>query len=107
MITKAKVFFNKILAGILVKDETGYQFKYDSAYLSSNLPAISITMPKQVEVYYSKNLFPFFFGLLSEGENKTIICKTLKIDENDYYTLLLKTAHSNTIGAVTVEENNE
>ena len=42
--------------------------------------------------------------MLSEGANKAIQSRILKIDGNDYFTLLLKTAHTDTIGAVTVKE---
>ncbi len=107
MTTKARVYYNRILAGYLTKEATEYQFLYDTAYLSGDFPAISITLPKQSEVFRSKVLFPFFFGMLSEGENKKIICKTNKIDENDYFNLLLKSACFNTIGAITIEVFNE
>ncbi len=107
MAAKAKVYYNKILAGYLTKDVLEYQFIYNSDYLRSDFPAISITLPKQEQIFHSKILFPFFFGMLSEGENKKIICKNHKIDENDYFTLLLKTAGQNTIGAITVEVEHE
>lgn len=42
--------------------------------------------------------------MLSEGANKTIQCQTLKIDEDDVFGLLLATAHSDTIGAITVKK---
>jgi len=48
-------------------------------------------------------LFSFFSGLLSEGINKDIQCRLLKIDENDDFTRLLKTAGEDTIGAITVK----
>jgi len=107
MATKARVYYNKILAGYLTKEVTEYQFIYDSGYLKSDFPAISISLPKQSDVFRSKTLFPFFFGMLSEGENKKIICESNKIDENDYFTLLLKSAYFDTIGAITVEAINE
>jgi serine/threonine-protein kinase HipA len=49
-------------------------------------------------------LFPFFYGLLSEGTNKEIQSKLLKIDENDDFTRLIKTAENDTIGAITIKE---
>jgi serine/threonine-protein kinase HipA len=49
-------------------------------------------------------LFPFFYGLLAEGENKDMQCRILKIDENDSFTRLLKTASEDTIGGVIVKE---
>ncbi|MCU0373657.1 MAG: HipA N-terminal domain-containing protein [Ignavibacteria bacterium] len=65
---KANVFYNGILAGTLVKSEDGYVFTYDDNYfLKNDNPAISLSFPKNSKVYNSKYLFPFFFGLLSEG----------------------------------------
>jgi serine/threonine-protein kinase HipA len=55
-------------------------------------------------LFQSTYLFPFFFGLLSEGINKEIQCKAYQIDEKDEFTRLLKTAKNDTIGAITVKE---
>lgn len=101
---KAEVFQNQDLAGILEKNAEGYFFTYDSAYLqNSDTPPISLMMPKRAEPYHSPILFPYFFNMLPEGFNKKGICWRLKIDENDYFTLLLKVAHTETIGAITVK----
>jgi HipA-like protein len=54
-------------------------------------------------IYYSL----FFSGLLSEGINKDIQCRLLKIDESDDFTRLIKTAGEDTIGAITVKEISE
>jgi serine/threonine-protein kinase HipA len=102
---KANVYCNKDLAGYLVKKENGYIFSYeDKYYQDKDKPAVSISFPKNRKEYTSKYLFPFFFGLLSEGVNKELQCRTLKIDEKDYFTRLIKTAGIDTIGAVTVKE---
>jgi serine/threonine-protein kinase HipA len=102
---KAEVYYNDLLSGILMKEDGKYFFQYDEKYLSDeNNPAISLTLPKQKEVFESDFLFPFFFGLLAEGENKEIQCRLLKIDENDHFTRLLKTAGIDTIGGITVRE---
>lgn len=101
----AQVFYNDIAAGTLTQEDNGFIFEYDNNYfLDTRQPAISLTLPKTNKVYNADSLFPFFYGLLSEGENKEIQCRMLKIDENDHFTLLLKTAHSNTIGAITIKE---
>ena len=60
--------------------------------------------PKSQQEFVSDTLFPFFYNMLSEGANKTIQCQTLKIDEDDVFGLLLATAHSDTIGAITVKK---
>lgn len=101
---KGAVYNNGVLAGTLEKDENGqYIFIYDEGYLRvTENPSISLTLPKTSKEYRSENLFPFFAGLLSEGVNKDIQCRLLKIDENDDFTRLLQTAGDDTIGAITV-----
>lgn len=103
---QAEVYYNKILAGILTENDNGeYIFRYDDKYFQdSSLPAISLTLPKTKQEYRSETLFSFFFNMLSEGANKAIQCQTLRIDEEDYFGLLLATAHTDTIGAVTVKK---
>lgn len=101
---KAEVYINDQLAGYLIQTDEEYVFKYEDAYFpDDNKPAISLTLPKSTKEYHSKYLFPFFFGLLSEGDLKTLQCRNLGIDENDHFTRLLKTAQ-NTIGAVRIKE---
>jgi serine/threonine-protein kinase HipA len=103
---QAEVDYNKILAGLLTESDNGeYTFRYDDKYFQdSSLPAISLTLPKTKQEYRSATLFAFFFNMLSEGANKAIQCQTLRIDEEDYFGLLLATAHTDTIGAVTVKK---
>ena len=95
-----------MFAGILEKyEDIEYIFTYDETYYKDpNSYAISLSLSKEKREYRSKALFPFFYGLLSEGTNKEIQCRLLRIDENDHYSLLLSTAHSDTIGSVTVRE---
>lgn len=106
MIRTAGVYNNGMLAGKLVKVSIDkYTFTYDSDYLNDlGSSAISLSMPKTAEAYESKHLFPFFYGLLSEGVNKQTQCRLLKIDENDHFGLLLATASTDTIGAITIKE---
>jgi serine/threonine-protein kinase HipA len=65
---------------------------------------ISLAFPKRREEYVCDELFPFFFNMLSEGANKALQCKTLKIDENDSFGLLMATASHDTIGAITLRK---
>ena len=106
---KGIVYNNSIIAGIIEKDANVYIFRYDDAYLNNNdTPPVSLTLPKTQQEYRSTVLFPFFYGLLSEGINKDIQCRLYKIDENDDFTRLLLTARYDTIGAITVKpEDNE
>lgn len=103
---KGIVYYNGIAAGTIEKDSNGtYVFQYNDEYFhNSSYPPISITLPKTAQQYRSEKMFPFFYGLLAEGINKDIQCKLLRIDEEDDFTRLLKTAGSDTIGAITVKE---
>ncbi len=103
---KAGVYNNGILAGYLEKKSAvEYVFTYEATYYAdASKPAISLTLPKSAHTHQSSVLFPFFAGLLAEGVNKDIQCKLLRIDENDDFTRLLKTANEDTIGAITIKE---
>ena len=105
MSKRAEVYNNDVLTGLLEKTKQGeYIFTYENDYLNNpETAAISLTLPKTTQVHRSPVLFPFFFGLLSEGVNKQTQCRLLKIDENDHFRLLLATAHTDTIGAITVK----
>lgn len=101
---QAEVYYNNELAGYLNYMDQEYVFQYDEKYFADKTkPAISLSLAKTKLEYRSKILFPFFYGLLAEGDQKYIQCKKLKIDENDHFTRLIKTA-SNTIGAISVRE---
>lgn len=102
---EAKVFYNENYVGTLSKVDGEYFFQYSDEYLQTDYPAISLSLPKQKKIFRSNILFPFFYGLLSEGENKELQCRKLKIDKNDFFSLLLKTASEDTIGGVRVVEN--
>ena len=102
---KASVYNNNILAGTLEKTNDGYVFIYtDEYYNDGSKPAISLSLPKRSKHYNSDYMFPFFSGLLAEGMNKQIQCRTLKIDEQDDFTRLIKTATTETIGAITIKQ---
>ena len=60
-------------------------------------------MPVRKEPYSSDHLFPFFFNMLSEGANRIMQSLMLHIDENDDFGILLATAQTDTIGAVTIK----
>ena len=66
------------------------------------MPSISTTLPKRLDVYYSEHLFPFFSNMLPEGTNRRVICRSLKIDEKDFFGLLEAMADRDFIGAVNV-----
>lgn len=105
---QATVYMRGIPAGILTEENIkSYIFRYDDRYFAdSSMPDISLTLSKKNQEYQSEYLFPFFFNLLSEGANKASQCRRLKIDETDYFGLLLATATYDTVGAVTVKPIN-
>lgn len=100
-----EIYRNGILAGLLIEENRKrYIFRYDDKYLmDENNPAISLTLPKTQKEYRSEFLFPFFFNMLSEGENRKLQSVQLRIDEEDNFGLLAATAQHDTIGAVTVK----
>ncbi|HEV7381474.1 MAG TPA: HipA N-terminal domain-containing protein [Dyadobacter sp.] len=100
----AKVFFRREQAGILLQDDNGaYEFHYHKEWVEdSSKPAVSLTLPKRIEVYKAPYLFPFFYNMLPEGSNKQVVCHLNRIDRKDDFGLLLTTAKSDTIGAVTI-----
>ncbi|MCC9167988.1 HipA N-terminal domain-containing protein [Pontibacter harenae] len=105
----AQVYWNDILAGTLTEvNPNEYIFCYDNAYfIDSALPAISLTLPKRQQVYKSNFLFPFFFNMLAEGVNRNLQNRQLRIDEHDYFSLLMATAQYDTIGAITIKPEQE
>ncbi|GAB2691169.1 phosphatidylinositol kinase [Hymenobacter frigidus] len=98
----AEVLYNGQVAGLLRRSETGFEFRYATDYLASDNPPVSLTLPKRPSPFLAPVLFAFFSGLLAEGTAKDIQCRSLRIDENDDFTRLLLTAHTETIGAITV-----
>ena len=103
---KAEVYVKGILAGILREDsDEGYIFTYEDQYMTDDrFCSVSLTLPKSIKEHHSEVLFPFFFNMLSEGSNRSVLLRTLKIDENDHFGLLLATADNDTIGAITIVE---
>lgn len=102
---RVEVYRNHELAAILTELNSGsYVLRYTDQYFSdTSKPAISLTMPKSIQEYRAGHLFPFFFNMLSEGVNRKLQCRSLKIDEEDHFGLLSATARYDTIGAVTVK----
>lgn len=104
----AQVLYNGRLAGVLSKSGHHYRFVYDKNYLAaSGSRPVSLTLPLQEAPYESDVLFPAFVNMLSEGANKAMQSRLLKIDENDYFSLLLATAGNDNIGPLTIKELHE
>ncbi|MGH9821141.1 MAG: HipA N-terminal domain-containing protein [Pyrinomonadaceae bacterium] len=101
---KGNVYRNNELLGTLIEENrNSYIFRYDDDwFLDPSKPPVSLTLPKVRQEYRSEILFPFFFNMLSEGVNRQLQNRQLKIDERDNFGLLLATAQYDTIGAITV-----
>ncbi|RAJ08471.1 serine/threonine-protein kinase HipA [Chitinophaga skermanii] len=100
-----QVYYNTELAGILSKNGGIYRFQYDEAYLNKpGSKPISLTMPLKLSTYESDTLFPAFVNLLSEGANKAFQSRSFKIDERDYFSLLLATEGGDRIGPISIKQ---
>lgn len=98
---QGKVYVNSTESGILQEDDSGrYTFSYNDDYRGR---PVCLTMPLRSEAYESDYLFPFLFNMLSEGANRKMQSQLLHIDENDDFGILLATAQTDTIGAVTIK----
>ncbi len=100
----AKILFKDEESGVLTQQDDGaFTFQYHDAWLAdSNKPNISLTLPKSTKVFHSNYLFPFFYNMLPEGSNKQVVCKLNRIDQTDYFGLLMTTAKYDSIGAIRV-----
>lgn len=103
------VFRNEERVGVIEElTSGGYRFTYDEAWvLNPDASAVSLGLPKREKAYESEYLFPFFFNMLSEGVNRRLQSQQLKIDEQDHFGLLLATATHDTIGAITIQVEEE
>lgn len=98
-----KVFYQNIFAGIIREDENGISFTYDKEYLlNKEAKPVSLALPLREKGYTSKNMLPFFDGLIPEGWLLDIVQTNWKINPRDRMELLL-TFCKDTIGAVSVE----
>lgn len=106
---QVNVYVNNLKAGVLTEMNpgTGYSFKYDPVYLSSDAPSISASLSKRNASYESSSLFPFFANMLPEGANRKVICRTLRIDEHDLFGILAAMAGKDFIGGVHIKTTAE
>jgi HipA-like protein len=106
---KAKILFRDEEAGILTQHDDGsFTFSYNNVWsANNNKPSISLTLPKTVQEFHSKFLFPFFYHMLPEGSNKQVVCKLNRIDPTDYFGLLITTAKYDNIGAIRVVKDEQ
>ena len=101
-----EVYVNDVKAGMLTElnPGKGYTFAYDEAYVASDLPPVSLSLPKRTEMYEAENMFPFFTNMLPEGANRKVVCREKRIDENDFFGMLMATVGTDMIGSVNFKE---
>ncbi len=97
------VKYNDELTGILTEEDDGeYLFVYDEKYILKHPNQfITFQMPVRKQPYRSKQLFPFFDGLIPEGWLLNIAAESWRLSKNDRMGLLLACC-KNAIGAVSV-----
>jgi serine/threonine-protein kinase HipA len=99
---RADVYVHDKKAALLEKFEGGYRLTYYKDYLSvPDARPVSLTLPLTDEPYESTTLFPFFLGLIPEGWLLDITSRTLKIDPENAFDILLATC-GDSIGSVSV-----
>ena len=101
-----EVYVNDVKAGRLteLKLGKGYIFVYTEAYVKSDLPPVSLTLPKRIEPYVADYLFPAFTNKLPEGANRKVICREQRIDDKDFFGMLMATVGTDMIGSVNFRE---
>lgn len=98
----ALIKYKEIIAGILKETDEGYEYLYDTEYLSdADSQPISLTLPLTEKPYKSPVLFPFFDGLIPEGWLLDVALRNTDISELDRFSLLLLCC-MDCIGAVSV-----
>ena len=89
----------KIPAGILMRGRDGFRFRYLPAYRKdASLPAVAVTLPKRNRTYRSAYFFPYFFGVLPEGDGARLQCAHLHCAETDYLARLVATSANGIVG---------
>lgn len=102
------VKYNNEIAGVLTEEDSGgYLFVYDELFIQKNPKQhITFQLPVSPHPYRSKQLFPFFDGLIPEGWLLNIAAESWRINKKDRMGLLLACCQ-NAIGAVGVHSVNE
>ncbi|HEV2479431.1 MAG TPA: HipA N-terminal domain-containing protein [Puia sp.] len=104
----ARVYYNGLLAGVLSNAGGLYRWAYDRNYLvAAGSRPVSLTLPLREAPYESDVLFPAFVNMLSEGSNKAVQNRMLKVDEKDYFGLLLALSGGDRVGPLTIKEADE
>ena len=106
---KAIVSVKNKPAAVLIEHAQPGARRYELQYLPDYMEQkpcypVSLRLLPRHEPYYAERLFPFFQNMLPEGENKKLTCKACKLDENDFFGILVHLAKYDTVGDVTIQE---
>lgn len=103
---KVEVYANNRHAGRLTEWDIGdYEFTYDKDYLTdTHTPPVALSLPKRSESYRANKIFPFFTNLLPEGSNRKAMCKINKVDESDFFGMLVMICGMDCIGNITLKK---
>ncbi len=97
-----EVYYNDVYAGQLTEVSTKeYVYRYEDSYFSNpDTISISPTLSKSQQEYRSEWIPPFFTNMLPEGGNRRIVCRRKKVDEEDFFGMLMMMRGADFIGAV-------
>ena len=99
---QAQVFMHGKLAGTLEREGTVVRFIYDPNYVTNRLPALSLSLPLQLEPFEQDGGLPAYFsGLVSEGWLRRVQAFEQGIDPADEFRLLINNGRD-LAGAVTI-----
>ena len=83
------VYLHNHHAGSLIQNKTGkLTFTYDASYVGKNNPALSLSLPLQIESYESEAVSAFFSGLLPDDVLRHKLAKYLGVSEKNLFALL-------------------
>ena len=96
----------EILAGTISGESNNDAiFEYDEDYIKK-YPAISISLPTHQKSFSAKQTRNFFEGLLPEGFTKRSVARNIKVDEDDYLSIL-SVLGKECIGAIRIISDDE
>ncbi len=99
------VYKKDILAGKIWEDDKGFSFQYEKEYVLKPIyGTISRTLPLRDEVFFSREILPFFDGLIPEGWLLQIAVDNWKLNPRDRMGLLLSLC-KDCIGDVSIIQN--
>lgn len=97
------VYFNDAFAGKLSIDKAmRMNFIYDDAYLKTEGPPISLTIPLSTQKHEDDVVFPFIENLLPEGEIRSLIQGQNKIEEGNF-TRFIELLGGDVAGALSIQ----